>query len=50
MSYAAFLLVNRLVLQGRFFAPAEALGFLLAGTLLGLLASAASVGRHLQEV
>lgn len=50
MSYAAFLLVNRLVLEGRFFAPAEALGFVLAGMLLGLVASAASVGRHLQEV
>lgn len=50
MSYAAFLMVNRLVLEGRFFAPAEALGFVLAGMLLGLVASAASVGRHLQEV
>jgi cell division transport system permease protein len=50
MSYAAFLMVNRLVLEGRFFAPAEALGFVLAGMLLGLVASTASVGRHLQEV
>jgi cell division transport system permease protein len=50
MSYAAFLVVNRLVLEGRFFAPAEALGFVLAGMLLGLVASAGSVGRHLQEV
>ncbi len=50
MSYGAFLVVNRLVLEGRFFAPAEALGFVLAGMLLGLVASAASVGRHLQEV
>jgi cell division transport system permease protein len=50
MSYGAFLLVNRLVLEGRFLAPGEALGFVLAGMLLGLLASAVSVGRHLQEV
>jgi cell division transport system permease protein len=50
MSYGAFLVVNRLVLEGRFFAPAEALGFVLAGMLLGLVASAASVGRPLQEV
>jgi cell division transport system permease protein len=50
LSYAAFLVVNQLVLEGRFFAPAEALGFVLAGMLLGLLASTVSVGRHLQEV
>jgi len=50
MSYGAFLVVNRLVLEGRFFAPAEALGFVLAGMLLGLLSSAVSVGRHLREV
>jgi cell division transport system permease protein len=50
MSYGAFLVVNRLVLEGRFFAPAEALAFVLAGMLLGLLSSAVSVGRHLREV
>lgn len=50
LSYGAFLVVNRLVLEGRFFAPAEALGFVLAGMLLGLLSSAVSVGRHLREV
>jgi cell division transport system permease protein len=50
LSYGAFLVVNRLVLEGRFFAPGEALGFVLAGTLLGLLSSAVSVGRHLREV
>jgi len=50
LSYAAFAVVNRLVLQGRFFTPAETLGFVAAGTLLGLLASAVSVGRHLREI
>jgi cell division transport system permease protein len=50
LSYAAFAVVNRLVLQGRFFTAPETLGFVAAGMLLGLLASAVSVGRHLREV
>jgi cell division transport system permease protein len=50
LSYAAFVVVNTLVLQGRFFTPPE-VGVLIAlGTVLGLLASAVSVGRHLREV
>jgi cell division transport system permease protein len=50
LSFAAFVVVNRLVLQGRFFTPVEALGFVAAGLLLGLLSSAMSVGRHLQDI
>jgi cell division transport system permease protein len=50
LSYAAFAIVNHLLLRGRFFTPAETAVFVGAGTLLGLLASAASVGRHLREV
>jgi cell division transport system permease protein len=50
LSYGAFAVVNRLVLQGRFFAPGEALAFVTAGLILGLFSSAVSVGRHLKEV
>ena len=50
LSYTAFVVVNRMVLQGRFFTPSEAAALLVAGTLLGLFASAVSVGRHLREV
>jgi cell division transport system permease protein len=50
LCYAAFAVVSRLVLQGRFFAPAEALLFVAAGLILGFFSSAVSVGRHLREV
>lgn len=50
LSYTAFAVVNRLVLQGRFFTFAEASAFVVAGIVLGLFASAVSVGRHLREV
>lgn len=50
LSFTAFVVVNRLVLQGRFFTPVEALAFVAAGLLLGLFSSAMSVGRHLQEI
>lgn len=50
LSFGAFTVVNRLVLEGRFFRPAEALAFVATGMLLGLFSSALSVGRHLREV
>lgn len=50
LSYGAFAVVNRLVLQGRFFTLVEALGFVAAGLFLGFLSSAVSVGRHLREI
>ncbi len=50
LSWGAFAVVNRLVLQGRFFTVPEGLLFVGAGLVLGLFASAVSVGRHLREV
>ena len=50
LSFAAFAVGSRLVLQGRFFTPAEGLAFVVAGMLLGLFSSALSVGRHLREI
>lgn len=50
LSYAAFAVVNRLVLQGRFYSAGEAVLFVAAGVVLGLFSSAVSVGRHLREV
>jgi len=50
LSFGAFTVVNRLVLQGRFFQPVEGVAFVIAGMLLGLFSSALSVGRHLREV
>jgi cell division transport system permease protein len=50
LSFGAFTVVNRLVLEGRFFRPAEGVAFVVAGMLLGLFSSALSVGRHLREV
>jgi cell division transport system permease protein len=50
LTYLAFAVVNRLVLQGRFFSPGEASLFVAAGLILGLFSSAVSVGRHLREV
>ncbi len=50
LSYAAYLVVHRFLFQGRFFSAAEGALIVIFGTALGLLASAASVGRHLREV
>lgn len=50
LSYAAYLLINRLLIQAAFFTPVQALGILGFGTLIGLLGSQLSVGRHLQRV
>jgi cell division transport system permease protein len=50
LSYGAFAVVNRLVLQGRFFSAGEAFLIVAAGLVLGLFSSAVSVGRHLREV
>jgi cell division transport system permease protein len=50
LSYAAFAVVNHFVFRGRFFTPIETLTFVAAGTLLGLFASAVSVGRHLKAI
>jgi cell division transport system permease protein len=50
LTYGAFMVVSRLVLQGRFFTASEVAVLVALGTVLGLVASAVSVGRHLQEV
>jgi cell division transport system permease protein len=50
LSYGAFLLINRLLIQAAFFTPVQALAILGFGTLIGLLGSQLSVGRHLKRV
>ena len=45
-----YLAVGRFVVQATFFGPLLALGGVLAGGALGVLASALAVGRHLREV
>jgi len=45
-----YLAVGRFVVQATFFGPLLAIGGVLAGGALGVLASALAVGRHLREV
>ena len=48
LTYAAFIALDRLILQARFFEPQQAVILVVVGTLLGFFASAFSVARHLQ--
>jgi cell division transport system permease protein len=50
LSWAAFAVVSRLILEGQFFSASQAGLIVLFGTALGFLASAVSVGRHLRRV
>jgi cell division transport system permease protein len=50
LSLAAYAVVSRMLIQGRFFSAGEALLVVLFGIAFGLLASLVSVGRHLREV
>jgi cell division transport system permease protein len=50
LSYGAYLLVTKFLLQGAFFTLDEAAAIVAFGTLIGLLGSATSVGRHLRRV
>jgi cell division transport system permease protein len=50
LSLAAYTVVSRLLIQGRFFSAGEALLVVLFGIAFGLLASLVSVGRHLRDV
>ena len=50
LSYGAYLLVTKFLLQGSFFTLQEAAAIVAFGTLIGLLGSASSVGRHLRRV
>jgi cell division transport system permease protein len=47
LDYAAYQAVSRSLFTASFFSPGQTLLFLLCGTVLGFLASAASVNRHL---
>ncbi len=50
LSYGAYVLVNRWLLQVAFFSREQALAIVGFGMLIGLFGSAASVGRHLRRV
>lgn len=50
LSLAAYTMVSRLLIQGRFFSTGEALLVVVFGIAFGLLASLVSVGRHLRDV
>lgn len=50
LSYGAYLLVTKFLLQGAFFTLQEGAAIVAFGTLIGLLGSASSVGRHLRRV
>jgi len=50
LSYGAYLLINQLLIKAAFFTPLQALGVLGFGTLIGLIGSQLSVGRHLKRV
>ncbi len=50
LSFAAYLLINRYLLQSSFFTQEEAISIVGFGALIGLLGSATSVGRHLKRV
>ncbi|HET8714138.1 MAG TPA: permease-like cell division protein FtsX [Gemmatimonadales bacterium] len=50
LSFAAYLLINRYLLQSAFFTKEQAAAIVAFGALIGLLGSATSVGRHLKRV
>ncbi|HEV2672320.1 MAG TPA: permease-like cell division protein FtsX [Gemmatimonadales bacterium] len=50
LSFGAYVLINRYLLQSAFFTGDQALGIVGFGALIGLLGSATSVGRHLKRV
>jgi len=50
LSFAAYALINRWLIQAAFFSREQALAIVGFGTLIGLLGSATSVGRHLRRV
>ena len=50
LSFAAFLLINRYLLQSAFFTQEQAVAIIAFGALIGLLGSTISVGRHLKRV
>jgi cell division transport system permease protein len=50
LSFVAYVLINRYLLQAAFFSNEQALAIAVFGALIGLLGSATSVGRHLRRV
>jgi cell division transport system permease protein len=50
LSYAAYALINRFLIESSFFTVAQALGIVVFGTVIGLMGSLLSVGRHLRRV
>lgn len=50
LSYAACLVINRWLIHAAFFSQLQALAIVGFGTLIGLVGSSASVGRHLRRV
>ena len=50
LAFAAYLLINRFVIEAAFFSREQAAAIIGFGTLIGLLGSALSVGRHLRRV
>ncbi|HEY7685260.1 MAG TPA: permease-like cell division protein FtsX [Gemmatimonadales bacterium] len=49
-SYAAYALINRFLIESSFFTLPQALGIVVFGTVIGLMGSLLSVGRHLRRV
>ena len=50
LSYGAYVLINRWLIQAAFFTREQAGAVVVFGMLIGLFGSAASVGRHLRRV
>ena len=50
LSYGAYALIDRWLIQGAFFSNAQALAIVGFGTLIGFVGSSVSVGRHLRRV
>jgi len=50
LSYGAYVLINRWLIQAAFFTREQAAAVVVFGTLIGLVGSATSVGRHLRRV
>jgi cell division transport system permease protein len=50
LSYVAYVLINRLLIEAAFFTTLQAFGIIVFGTVIGLIGSLLSVGRHLKRV
>jgi cell division transport system permease protein len=50
LSYAAYVLINRFLIAASFFSALQALAVVVFGTVIGLMGSLLSVGRHLRRV